>query len=108
MSQPDQQYPIDQEIELDQGTIVRVRISGRYTLEPGGLIDIDYGYSYVARGAMQQDEIEQQVEDRVFYAMTPALARDPEVAAHVQSRTSNEAEPAAAPEPATNLHKPGR
>lgn len=89
MSANNQIFQIDEEIELEQGTVVRLHMPGSYTLEPGGTIDIDYSYELVKRGAMHPEEVALEVQDRVYHAMAPALARDPEVAAHVQARPKN-------------------
>jgi hypothetical protein len=95
-------HEFDEDIELAPGTVVRVRIPGSYTLEPGGTIDIDYSYELVKLGRMREEDVARDVQERVYFAMAPVLARDPEVAAHI-AHPSEEQVPSSAVAPRRRL-----
>lgn len=102
MSTTEGTHEFDEDIELAPGTVVRLHIPGTYTLEPGGTIDIDYSYELVKLGRMREEDIALDVQERVYFAMAPVLARDPEVASHI-ARVSEEQVPSSAVAPRRRL-----
>jgi hypothetical protein len=102
MSTTEGTHGFDEEIELAPGTVVRLRIPGSYTLEPRGSVDIDYTYELLKLGRMREEDIARDVQERVYFAMAPVLARDPEVAAHI-ARPTEEQVPSSAIAPRRRL-----
>lgn len=79
--------PIDMELELEAGTVVRLRSFGEWTLKPEGGIDLPFFLEFVERGAMEKDEVERQARARYYEAMEPVLMAHPETAAHIATGT---------------------
>lgn len=81
-------FPLDQQIELDDDTIVRLQLSGSYTLdwiEGEPTVDAPYHLEFVQRGRMEEEEVNRRIKSHVDQIMMPILFTDPAVVDHLNS-----------------------